>query len=146
MKLLLSPSIKTLIRTGRYSIVTPETKDDKTVQPTIISIFYLDGDLLNYIDEDKLDKPVADFDLHRERIRSFLNEIKKPFKYLEYLASAISFILSFIALYLSEIDILINAIVTSFIGILITRFRRPVIQFIARFFTRKLARKFRGEI
>ena len=107
----INKSIVALVRKGRYQLRTPEGQS-----PAIITIFYLDGDILVYADENIL---AGNEEVHKEHFKKldvFLGQIKRQLQTLETVATTSLFLLSLIGLVWADIDQYIALAVSTFVG------------------------------
>ena len=84
--------------------------------PAILTIFYLDGDVLVYSDENKL---AANEDVYKEHFKKldvFLGQIKRQLRRLEMAATALLFGFSWLSLTWADTDQYIAVVLSAVVG------------------------------
>lgn len=109
--MILSKSIVTLVRKGRYMVQTPDGES-----PAILTIFYLDGDILVYSDENKLAGNEEVYQTHFKKLDVFLGQIKRQLRRLEIMITAGLFGFSWISLTWADVDQYIAMALSALVG------------------------------
>ncbi|SMO81237.1 hypothetical protein SAMN06265379_10891 [Saccharicrinis carchari] len=110
--MLLNQSILTLVRKGRYQVQTPE----KVESPAVLTIFYLDGDILVYFNENRLADNQQIYIDHFKKLDVFLKQIKQQLRTIEILVTAGLFGFSMMSLIWAEADRYVALLVPALIG------------------------------
>lgn len=84
--------------------------------PALLSIFYLDGDILVYSDENKLAGNEEVYKEHFKKLDVFLGQIKRQLRILEMVATSGLFAFSWISLTWADTDQYIAVALSAFIG------------------------------
>ena len=109
--MILSKSIITLVRKGRYQVQTPDGQS-----PAILTIFYLDGDILVYSDEDKLAGNEEVYTEHFKKMDVFLGQIKRQLRTLEMVATAGLFAFTWLSLTWANLDQYFAVAISALVG------------------------------
>lgn len=109
--MILNKSIVTLVRKGRYLVQTPDGES-----PAILTIFYLDGDILVYSDENRLAGNEEVYQTHFKKLDVFLGQIKRQLRRLEIMITAGLFGFSWVSLTWADVDQYIAMALSALVG------------------------------
>jgi len=90
----ISEALKELLRHGKYTVYSPS--EDR---PELVSIFYLDGDLICYADPEKLEENPAIIEEHLSRVRKLVLDLRLPLRFLERLLAILIPVISFFGMF-----------------------------------------------
>ncbi|MCW0484587.1 hypothetical protein [Gaoshiqia sediminis] len=131
MGLLRSTSLRALLLTGRYTVHTPMPSEDGG-DPVLITIFYANGDILAFVDPERLDSDPRQAVVHLEKIERLAQELIVPWKWIEWAFSSMVTIGSFVWLYLQDTRFLISFLVSAALGVLVVGIRKVALRLVVR--------------
>ncbi len=91
-----------------------QTPDEES--PAILTIFYLDGDILVYSDENRLAGNEEVYQTHFKKLDVFLGQIKRQLRRLEIMITAGLFGFSWISLTWADVDQYIAMALSALVG------------------------------
>jgi hypothetical protein len=120
----LSEGIRNLIKTGRYPIKSPDK------EPKIITYFYIDGDMMVFVDESIGDSQTEIFKQHQTKVTTFSRNILKQFNRFKWTTIISVSLLGWLPGLAKSVDIyetIISYLLTSGLVVL---FRKLIMNFV----------------
>lgn len=131
MGLLRSKSLRALLLTGQYMVRTPESSEDGS-DPALLTIFYANGDILAFVDPERLETDPRQAVVHLSKIEGLANEFIVHWKWLELVFSSVVTVGSFAWMYFQDTRFLTGFLVSAALGMLAIVIRKVAMRVLVR--------------